>query len=62
MPRAVLKNGVILPLDPLPADWADGQQLRVERADEAGEASLDTNGVDPVFDELDRLCADSRPE
>ena len=29
MPRAVLKNGVIYPLEPLPPEWADGQELEV---------------------------------
>lgn len=32
MPKAVLKNGVILPLEPLPPEWADGQELSVESA------------------------------
>lgn len=30
MPRAILKNGVIYPVDPLPAEWVDGQDLLVE--------------------------------
>jgi len=30
MVRAILKNGVIQPLGPLPDDWAEGQTLRVE--------------------------------
>jgi hypothetical protein len=32
MPKAVLKNGVISPVEPLPPEWADGQELRVEAA------------------------------
>jgi hypothetical protein len=28
--KAVLRNGVIQPIDPLPPDWADGQELIVE--------------------------------
>ena len=35
MPRAILRNGVIYPLDPLPPDWADGKELRVEETDDA---------------------------
>lgn len=27
MAKAVLKNGVIRPLEPLPPEWADGQEL-----------------------------------
>ena len=30
MPRAVLKNGVIVPIDPLPQEWADGRELWVD--------------------------------
>ena len=28
--RAVLRQGVIQPVEPLPPDWADGQELVVE--------------------------------
>ena len=31
MIRAILKNGVIKPAEPLPPDWVDGQELRVDR-------------------------------
>ena len=31
MIRALLKNGRIVPAEPLPADWADGQELLVDR-------------------------------
>lgn len=30
MIRAVLRNGLIFPLDPLPSHWKDGQKLRVK--------------------------------
>jgi hypothetical protein len=32
MTRAVVKNGVIVPIDPLPEEWADGRELWVEEA------------------------------
>jgi hypothetical protein len=32
VPRAVLKNGIICPVEPLPAEWSDGQELVVEAA------------------------------
>lgn len=32
MVRAVLKNGVIYPLDPLPEAWREGQEVQVEEA------------------------------
>jgi hypothetical protein len=28
--KAVLRDGIIQPIEPLPADWGDGQQLIVE--------------------------------
>ena len=28
--KAILRHGVIQPLEPLPQDWADGQELVVE--------------------------------
>jgi hypothetical protein len=35
--KAVLRHGVIQPIEPLPPDWADGQELVVEepKADRA---------------------------
>ena len=33
MVRAILKGGVIYPLEPVPENWSDGQELRVQ-ADE----------------------------
>jgi hypothetical protein len=30
MPRAILKNGVIYPVDPLPPTWSDGKEVWVE--------------------------------
>lgn len=37
MPKAILKNGAILPMEPLPPEWADGQELLVESASEIDE-------------------------
>ena len=31
MIRAILKDGVIRPAEPLPPDWQDGQELLVDR-------------------------------
>jgi hypothetical protein len=59
MPRAVLRNGVIYPLDPLPPDWADGKELRVEETDETVE---NPQGADRWFDELEAMVAQNDPE
>ena len=53
MPKAVLKNGVILPLEPLPPEWADGRELSVESATEHDEEE----GFDAWFHELQTLVA-----
>ncbi len=57
MLRAVLKNGEVRLLEPVPADWAEGQELRVEPA---------LNGVsqheDDLFRELESLCSANDPE
>src|SRR5437016_2245247 len=42
MPKAVLKNGVIYPLEPLPPEWADGRELRVESAEEDEDRDFDS--------------------
>jgi hypothetical protein len=37
MPKAILRNGAILPLEPLPPEWTEGQELCVESASELSE-------------------------
>ncbi len=58
MVNAVVTGGEIRPLEPLPADWRDGQRVRIERADEA----------EPTVEEIDRdfavlaaMCESSDP-
>ncbi len=56
MLKAVLKNGAIVPLDPVPPDWEEGTNLEVEKVN--GTAS----DVDAWAKLMDRLCADSTEE
>ncbi|MBX9679877.1 MAG: hypothetical protein K2X38_14035 [Gemmataceae bacterium] len=56
MVRAVLRNGVFVPLDPIPAEWTEGAPLQVERS---SDGNLDG---DAWLEEMNRLCADSTPE
>ncbi len=56
MPIAVLQNGEIRPLEPLPANWQNGQRLRVETMDD-DEATPEE--IDRDFALLAKLCADS---
>ena len=58
MVKAVVRGGEIRPLEPLPADWHDGQPLRVEKADE-GETSVEE--IDRDFALLAALCEASEP-
>lgn len=58
MPKAVLDNGEIKLLEPLPREWREGEQLRVEMADE-GEPSVEE--IDRDFALLGELCANSDP-
>jgi hypothetical protein len=58
MPRAVLRNGVIYPLEPLPPEWADGKELQVEVAPEV-EGQEDS---ERHFQELEELVSAIPPE
>ena len=57
MPRAMLKDGLIYPLEPLPPEWRDGQELRVETADGAEVPEDYSDELDRDFAELTALCA-----
>jgi hypothetical protein len=61
MPRAMLKDGVIYPLEPLPTEWRDGQELRVERADFVAASEESAAEIDRDFAELAALCAVADP-
>jgi hypothetical protein len=58
MVKAIVDGGGIRPLEPLPADWRDGQPLRVEKADD-GDASV--SEIDHDFAVLAALCAARDP-
>jgi hypothetical protein len=53
MVKAVVSRGKIRLLEPLPADWREGQRLHVEKADD-GEPSV--GEVDRDFSVLANLC------
>jgi hypothetical protein len=40
MIRAIIQNGQIHPLDPLPAGWTEGRQVIVEEAEPTSSADL----------------------
>ncbi len=39
--RAVLRQGVIQPIEPLPPDWRDGQELVVESNGDTGSEAIE---------------------
>jgi len=45
--KAVVSNGEIRPLEPLPADWQEGQRLRIETADTRVDGSLRLDAIPP---------------
>ncbi len=58
MLKAVIKNGVIQPLEPLPPDWTEGVELEIQKAT----GTLPPEAVDEWLAEMNALCADSTPE
>lgn len=61
MPRAVLKDGLIHPVEPLPAEWDDGTQLQVEKAAESGSDGMKSR-TDEWMDKVEALAASISPQ
>ncbi len=59
MPRAVLKDGVIYPLEPLPPEWKNGMELRVE---DAQSFARSPDEIDRKFQELEEAVRQIDPE
>ena len=59
--KAVFKNGVIYPKEPVPKDWSDGIELEVKRV---SAPAADTGGdeLDRWYAELEGACAQMDPE
>jgi hypothetical protein len=56
MVKAVVSHGEIRPLEPLPADWQEGQAVRIEKADYS---EMSVEEIDQDFAVLACLCAES---
>jgi hypothetical protein len=54
MPKAVVRNGTIMPLEPLPPEWHDGTEVMIEAVREEDRTSEE---FERAFDELERMCA-----
>jgi hypothetical protein len=57
MPRAILRGGVIYPIEPLPSEWEDGCELWVEEA-----PSESPEAFERWSQEMKVLCANGNPE
>jgi hypothetical protein len=55
MVRAVLRDGLFHPLDPIPADWVPGQQLRVEEIDP--DSAVQSEDIDQWLRDLEDATA-----
>lgn len=62
MIKAIVKNGVVVPRDPLPADWREGTEVEVERTEGNGTAKSDIDSLDAWMDEVERCAALQDPE
>ena len=73
MVRAIIRDGVIRPLETLPAHWTDGQELLIDEAeDQPSPRDLDAwsrevealaEGIPPEdFERLERALADADRE
>jgi hypothetical protein len=65
MPRAVLKNGVICPVDRLPAEWQEGQELWVDTCELVNGDGLDEGGpeaIDEWYEKLNEMVSQNDPE
>jgi hypothetical protein len=58
MVKAVVSRGEVRALEPLPADWRDGQPLRIEKADDT---EMPVEEIDRDFAILADLCSKSEP-
>ncbi len=56
--KAVVSRGEVRALEPLPADWRDGQPLRIEKADDT---EMPVEEIDRDFAILADLCSKSDP-
>ena len=61
MTRAVVKDGLIYPLEPLPASWRNGQKVSVEAAEIDNLPDPSPAEIDRDFEELAAMCAAGDP-
>jgi hypothetical protein len=60
MIRAIVKNGTIQPIDPIPPEWSDGREVLVQEAAPGFRNSPEE--TEQWYRELEVLCAAGDPE
>jgi hypothetical protein len=61
MIKAVVKNGVVVPRDPLPPDWQEGTEVEVEKTGSGGAVENGIHPTDAWMDEVERCAAQQDP-
>lgn len=56
--KAIVKDGVFVPQEPLPEDWAEGTELEVEKVPN----DADKEAIEKWYAELEASCSQRDPE
>lgn len=57
MIKAIVKNGVVVPCGPLPADWQEGTEVDVEKTAANGGADNGVHPTDAWMDGVEAIAA-----
>src|SRR5207245_1891774 len=60
--KAIVKNGVIVPRDPLPEDWREGTEVEVEKAPAQPNSDHDAPTTDAWMAEVEAIASQGDPE
>jgi len=61
MIKAIVKNGVVVPRDPLPADWQEGTEVEVEKCQNGANSDHGIHPTDAWMDEVEAVAAQGNP-
>ena len=59
--KAIVKNGLFVPQDPIPSDWKDGTEVEVQKM-EGSQPSGTVHPTDAWMDEVEAIAAQGDPE
>jgi hypothetical protein len=59
--KAIVQGGVLVPRDPLPADWQEGTEVEVEKKAPHGVGATGIHAADAWMDEVERCAAQQDP-